>query len=72
MDGTAGSHTGLRVGGVRFGMVLATIIRLLAATMITGVILATPPMTWIMLAAIAASTARTMLSMQTLRPVLTR
>ena len=43
----------------------------LDATMIAGVTLALPSMTWFTLAAISASTVRIMLSMQTLRPVLT-
>lgn len=43
----------------------------LDAAMIAGVMLALPSMTWITLAAISASTARIMLSMQALRPVLT-
>jgi hypothetical protein len=44
----------------------------LDVTMITGMTLVTSSMTWITLAAMAASTARIALSMQTLRPILTR
>jgi hypothetical protein len=40
--------------------------------MITGVMLAIPSMTWVTTGAMAASTARIALSVQTLRPILTR
>ena len=47
-------------------------VTMLDTIMITGVMLAIPSMTWVTTGAIAASTARIALSVQTLRPILTR
>ena len=47
-------------------------VAMLDAIMITGVMLAIPSMTWVTAGAMAASTARIALSVQTLRPILTR
>jgi hypothetical protein len=47
-------------------------VAMLDTIMITGVMLAIPSMTWVTTGAMAASTARIALSVQTLRPILTR
>ena len=47
-------------------------VTMLDTIMITGVMLAIPSMTWVTTGAMAASTARIALSVQTLRPILTR
>ncbi len=47
-------------------------VAMLDTIMITGVMLAIPSMTWLTTGAMAASTARIALSVQTLRPILTR